>query len=122
MTTPTVSTSWGDVTIEHSPAGKDLGDTGGWQLDMSQQCCPHSPDSQLHPGVHQKKCGQQVRGGDPAPLLCAVRPHLEYCIQMYSPQYRIDIDPELTNLKEFKCTKSESIRSRHYFTQYQDSS
>ena len=32
--------------------------------------CPHSPEGQPYPGLHQKKCGQQVEGGDPAPLLC----------------------------------------------------
>jgi len=31
--------------------------------------CPHSPKSQLYPGLHQKKCGQQGERGDPAPLL-----------------------------------------------------
>jgi len=25
--------------------------------------CPHSPESQLHPGVHQKMHDQQVEGG-----------------------------------------------------------
>ena len=33
--------------------------------------CPHSPKSQLYPQLHQKKCGQQGKGGDPASLLCA---------------------------------------------------
>ena len=33
--------------------------------------CPHSPESQLYPGLHQKKCGQQVKGDDLVPLLCA---------------------------------------------------
>jgi len=32
--------------------------------------CTSSPESQLHPGLHQKKCRQQVKGGDSAPLLC----------------------------------------------------
>ena len=31
--------------------------------------CPHGPGSQLYPGLHQKKCGQKVKGGDSAPLL-----------------------------------------------------
>jgi len=33
--------------------------------------CPHNPENQLYFGLHKKKCGQQVKGGDPAPLLCA---------------------------------------------------
>lgn len=31
--------------------------------------CICSPGSQLHPGPHQKERGQQVEGGDSAPLL-----------------------------------------------------
>ena len=30
-----------------------------------------SPKSQLYAGLHQKQHGQQVKGGDPDPLLCA---------------------------------------------------
>jgi len=29
---------------------------------------------------------------DPAPLLCAVRPHLEHCVQMWSPQHSRDME------------------------------
>ena len=32
--------------------------------------CPPSPENQPYPGLHQKKRGQQVKEGDPAPLLC----------------------------------------------------
>jgi len=32
--------------------------------------CPCSPESQLCPGLHKQKCGQQSEGGDPAPLFC----------------------------------------------------
>ena len=28
-------------------------------------------ESQLYPGMHQKKSGQKVEGGDSAPLLCS---------------------------------------------------
>jgi len=33
--------------------------------------CACSPEGQLHPGLHQEKCGQRVEGGDSAPLLCS---------------------------------------------------
>ena len=29
----------------------------------------HSPEGQSYPGLHQEKHGQQVKGGDSAPLL-----------------------------------------------------
>jgi len=31
--------------------------------------CTRSPEDQPYPGLHQEKCGQQVEGGDSAPLL-----------------------------------------------------
>jgi len=31
--------------------------------------CARSPEGQPHPGLHQKQRGQQVQGGDSAPLL-----------------------------------------------------
>jgi len=31
--------------------------------------CAHSPEGQPYPRLHQKKCGQQVEGGDSTPLL-----------------------------------------------------
>ena len=51
---------------------KGLGGTGEWRAGHEPVMCPHSPEGQLYPGLHQKKRGQQVEGGDPAPLLCAV--------------------------------------------------
>jgi len=31
--------------------------------------CAHSPESQMYPGLHQMQLGQQIEGGDSAPLL-----------------------------------------------------
>ncbi|PKU42254.1 rna-directed dna polymerase from mobile element jockey- hypothetical protein [Limosa lapponica baueri] len=58
--------------IESSPEEKDLGvlvDEKEAQCDLAM--CTHSPESQLHPGLHQKKCCQHVQGGDSASLLCS---------------------------------------------------
>jgi len=33
--------------------------------------CTCSPESQPYSGLNQEKCGQQVEGGDSAPLLCS---------------------------------------------------
>ena len=47
------------------------------------------PEGKLHSGLHQKQRGQQVKEDDLAPLL--VRPHFQYCVQMWM-QHRRDTD------------------------------
>ena len=44
---------------------------GCWLMRCSAwlSLCACSPEGQLYPGLHQKKHGQQVKGGDSAPLL-----------------------------------------------------
>jgi len=41
---------------------KGLGSTDGWQAGHEPAMCPHSPESQPYPGLHQKKRGHQVEG------------------------------------------------------------
>jgi len=54
--------------------------------------CPCIPESQPYPGVHPKQRGQQSERVILPICSVLVRPHLEYCIQIWSPQYRRDMD------------------------------
>ena len=78
----------GHERIESSPAEEDLGILVDEKLHMSQQGALNSPEGQPYPGLLQKKHGQQVEGGDSAPLLCSgetlsgvLRPALESSAQ-----------------------------------------
>ncbi|PKU41825.1 fh1 fh2 domain-containing protein 3 [Limosa lapponica baueri] len=51
----------GDEWIESSPVEKGLGGTGGQKLGHELAMCACSPESQSHPGLHRKKCGQRVK-------------------------------------------------------------
>ena len=44
--------------------------SGGQKVGHDPEVCPCVQEGQWDPGVHQKVCGQQVKGGDSPPLLC----------------------------------------------------
>jgi len=61
--------------------------------------CARSPENQPYPGLHHKQRGQQVEGGDSAPLLCSgessprvLRPALESSAQ--DRQGAVGVGPE----------------------------
>ena len=72
---------------------------------MNQQCALVAKKGNGILGSLKKKHGQQVKGGDPPPLLCPGRPcpHLEYCIHFWAPQYKKDRD--LLERVQWKATK-----------------
>jgi len=90
MATPTVSTHWG--TIGWSTAlPKRTGVAGDGKLDKSQQCALTAQRANHILGCIERTVASRAR--EVLLPLCSVlvRPHLEYCIQMESPQDRRDM-------------------------------
>ena len=72
--------------------------------------CPHSPESRPYPGLHQKQCGQQVSEVILPLYSVLVRPHLEYCMQVWSPQYRRDVDLNGTPLLRGQAERAGAVQ------------
>ncbi|GAB0186003.1 hypothetical protein GRJ2_001065600 [Grus japonensis] len=78
--------------IQSSPEEKDLGDWVGEKLNMSWQCVLAAQKANRVLGCITRSMASRSREVILPLYSTLMRPHLEYCIQLWGPQYQKDMD------------------------------
>jgi len=78
--------------MERSHEEKGLGELVDENLSMTRQHPLAAQKANPYPGLHQNKHGQQVKGGDSAPLLHSGETTPGVCVQLWNCQHRTNMD------------------------------
>jgi len=82
----------GDEGMESSPAEKELEVLVDEKLDRSRPCVVAAQKVSCALGCISSSVGSRLREGILPLCSTLVRPHLESCVQLWSPQHRTDMD------------------------------